>query len=260
MRETTKEAIATFNAIENAIKEKGVEVEEGTKVRFLADKVCEVYDAGKQAEYDAFWDIYQNNGNRTNYGYAFANVGWNDATFKPKYNIILNGVYAGTMTFNTTKITDLAAILNNQGVYIDTSGSKMFMEFLHYASITKFPVLDLSNATSVSSLSYAISSANLKSIEKLIVSENTIFHTTTFDGSTALENVVFEGVIAQNGLDLHWSTKLSKASITSIINALSTTTSGLTVTLSQTAVNNAFTTEEWNTLVATKTNWTISLV
>lgn len=64
--------------------------------------------------------------------------------------------------------------------------------------------------------------------------------------------------------------KLSKPSITSIINCLSTTTSGLTVTLSKTAVNNAFetsegvadgsTSQEWLNLVATKTNWTISLV
>ena len=54
-------------------------------------------------------------------------------------------------------------------------------------------------------------------------------------------------------------TKLTKASLTSIINGLSPDVTGQTVTISQTAVNNAFTTEEWDALVATKTNWTIAL-
>ena len=76
--------------------------------------------------------------------------------------------------------------------------------------------------------------------------------------------------ITKNGFDVQWSTELSKESIISIINALSDTTTALTVTLSKTAVNNAFetakgnadgsTSEEWAALIATKQNWTISLV
>ena len=91
-----------------------------------------------------------------------------------------------------------------------------------------------------------------------------------FTNCFQLQNLTIEGIIGQNGFNVQWSTKLSKASITSIINALSETTSGLTVTLSKTAVNNAFetsagaadgsTSEEWTTLEGTKTNWTISLV
>jgi hypothetical protein len=67
-------------------------------------------------------------------------------------------------------------------------------------------------------------------------------------------------VIGQKNFNVHWSPKLSKASIESIINALSSTTSGLTVTISKTAKEAVFTTEEWATLIATKPNWTISLV
>ena len=66
---------------------------------------------------------------------------------------------------------------------------------------------------------------------------------------------------------MQWSTKLSGASIVSIIEALSTTTSGLSVTLSQTAVNNMTfpivgnkgTYNSWTELEQSKTNWTISL-
>jgi hypothetical protein len=79
----------------------------------------------------------------------------------------------------------------------------------------------------------------------------------------------FEGVIGSNGIDLHWSTKLSHDSHVSIFNALSTATTGLTVTFSRTAVNKAFetsegandgtTSAEWLALVAAHNNWTISL-
>ena len=85
-----------------------------------------------------------------------------------------------------------------------------------------------------------------------------------------LEEVRIEGTIGQNGLDLRWSTKLSRASIESIINALSDTTSGLSITLSLAAVNRAFAYVEngddgsinqpWLDLVASKPNWAINLV
>ena len=91
------------------------------------------------------------------------------------------------------------------------------------------------------------------------VHANTVFKDAFFD-ARGLENITFEGVIGQNGLDLHWSTKLTADSIRSLINALSAETTGLTVTLSQAAREAAFTDEEWAALIATKPNWTISLV
>ena len=81
--------------------------------------------------------------------------------------------------------------------------------------------------------------------------------------------IKYNGNTIASSLDMKSCTLLSKASITSIINALSSTTSGLTVTLSKTAVNTAFETEsggadgstsqEWLALATTKSNWTISL-
>ena len=35
------------------------------KLTTVAENVPKVYEAGKKAEYDAFWDKYQNNGKRT---------------------------------------------------------------------------------------------------------------------------------------------------------------------------------------------------
>ena len=109
----------------------------------------------------------------------------------------------------------------------------------------------------------------LHTIEKLVLSEK-VYPLSSFVNCYELENLTIEGIIGQNDFNVQWSTKLSKESIISIINALSVTTSGLTVTLSKTAVNNAFetakgnadgsTSEEWAALIATKQNWTISLV
>jgi hypothetical protein len=109
---------------------------------------------------------------------------------------------------------------------------------------------------------------NLAIIGKIITA-SAVTYINTFQNCSALEEIRFDGVIGSN-INFQWSTKLSKASITSIINALSTTTSGLTVTLSKTAVDVAFydeadggrlgsETQEWKTLARSKSNWTISL-
>lgn len=199
----------------------------------------EVYQAGKKAEYDAFWDNFQQNGNRTTYRYAFYSQGnnvWKDNLYNPKYPITCTVNYGGDSIYQSSLITDTKVDI----IITSTNNSYTFLEC-----------------------------ANLTTIRKIIVSENTTFNR-WFDGCRALETLVIEGTIAQNGLNLKWSTKLSKASITSVINALSTTTSGLAVTLSKTAVDTAFetsegandgsTSTEWTTLIATKSNWTISLV
>ena len=108
----------------------------------------------------------------------------------------------------------------------------------------------------------------LTSIPQIDVSNGTNF-SHMFNGCGALVNLTMTGTIKANGLYLTPCNKLSKASITSVINALSDTTNTLKVQLSKTAVNNAFetssgvadgsTSEEWTTLIATKANWTIAL-
>lgn len=86
---------------------------------------------------------------------------------------------------------------------------------------------------------------------------------------TALRKIRFQGVIGLS-LDLSEAPVLSAASIENVISCLSGSTSGLTLTLSAAAVNAAFETAEgagdgsqsaaWAALIATKSNWTISLV
>ena len=216
-------------------------------------------EEGTQAEHDRFWEAYQENGNRTDYGCAFAGLGWNDETFKPKYDIrpVING--GATHIFRKAKIKNLSELLEERGVVLDLSQcvGDVSEPFSNCTSLTHVPTIDLSSA---SKLTHGFSySTALVSIEKLIVHEG-LTYGYPVQGCTALVDLIVEGVIGQNGFSVQQSPKLSKTSIESIINALSTTTSGLSITLSKTAINAAFTDEEWATLANTRSNWTINLV
>lgn len=89
-----------------------------------------------------------------------------------------------------------------------------------------------------------------------------------FNACSKLANIAVAGVIGYS-LSFQWC-PLTAASITSIINALSDTVTGQTLTLNLTAVNTAFetssgaadgsTSAEFAALVATKTNWTITMI
>ena len=54
------------------------------KLTTIAENVQKVFDAGKEAERDKFWDEFQQNGNRMNYRYAFYD-NYTDEMFHPKY-------------------------------------------------------------------------------------------------------------------------------------------------------------------------------
>lgn len=76
----------------------------------------------------------------------------------------------------------------------------------------------------------------------------------------ALEEIRFEGVIGKS-LDIHWSTKLSMMSLSSIVGCLSKTVSGQTITLPTTAratYDNATISGSWDNLVKQYTNWTFA--
>lgn len=221
---------------------------------------------GGQVEYDRFWNAYQDNGNRTNYRRAFGGGGWNDETFKPKYDI--RPVNASDM-FSENNIENLVEILEKQGVVLDFSNTTNFSYTFSSARIKHLGVIDTRSSNDVGSICSYV--PYLVTIDKLILREDGSQSVTanTINACSQLVNLTIEGTIGKSGITLGQSTKLSKASITSVLNALSTTSTGQSVTLSKTAVNKAFetsveadngsTSAEWLALVATRTNWTISL-
>ena len=246
-----------MTSITDAIRDKTGGVEK-LSLDDMAVEIPKVYEAGKKAEYDAFWDAYQQSGERTDYQQAFAGKGWNDETYKPKYPLKpiasgANSMYQGSLISKVeadfSECTELYQTFRNSGV-------------------KEITILDMAKART--SNNYAVGScSNLHTIGKLIVSETTAFVSNTFQSCSKLVNLVVEGVSAKAGFSLQWSTLLSKASIESVINALSSTTTDLTVTLPKTAVNNAFGIDvddvstypegsEYYELRQSKSNWKIS--
>jgi hypothetical protein len=226
----------------------------------------EGFEAGKQAEYDRFWDNYQQNGTRLHYDNAFAGRGWNDELFKPKYDITPT---VATNLFSNNNIVDVTSALQRAGVKINWDRLHSFSYIIQgNNTMERFPVIDLSK-NAVTSLNYFISgNEKLKVVEAVILKDDgsQTFTNYSFGTNPSLEEIRFGGVIGQNGFNVQWSTKLSKESIKSIISALSTATSGLSITLSKTAVNTAFAmtddnpSEEWERIRGERGNWTINLV
>lgn len=241
------------------------------KLTTIAENEQKVYDAGKKAEYDKFWDNYQMNGDRKIYSCAFGAMtmttggsgdAWTDDIFYPKYDITSSST---DNMFCRSKITNIKQRLIDCGVsWIDTS-TTLYYTF-SYANTSHIP--DLSN-TAKTNIEHAFrNNSRLVSIDGVRVASNCVY-SYAFLNCTALEHVIFYGTIG-NTLTLQYSTKLDKESITSIVSILSTTVSGKTLTLSKTAVNNAFetaegladgtTSTEWAALIEGKSKWTISLV
>ena len=224
------------------------------KLTQIAENEQAVFDAGKKSGYKAFWGAFQNFGNRTDYRYAFAGAGagWTVDNFKPMYNV--HPTTDAREMFRDSRINaDLGAILNECGVVLNFSGCAR-MEYAFYNTyFTALPEINLSGATATSIFDYSV---KLVTIRNLIVSD-----TTTAVGicnCTALQNITITGTIA-NSLWIA-NSPLTKASITSIISALSGTVTGKTLSIKATAKQAAFTDSEWAALIGTKPNWTISLV
>jgi len=75
------------------------------------DRYDEGYADAVQAEYDRFWDAYQDNGNRTKYNHAFAGTGWTNEYIQPKYPLCPTSdikITAYMMFRENTKATDIS--------------------------------------------------------------------------------------------------------------------------------------------------------
>lgn len=168
----------------------------------LKEDFDEVYEAGKQKEWSDFWDVFQHNGERVNYYYAFYKGNrsqksiWTDENFKPKYDI--KPIGAANNMFYGCNFTDLKSILEKQGVVLDLSGVTGVAQaiFGECYWLTKLPIIDLSNASSLgTTFSYC---AELISIDKLILNESgTQTFSSAFNACSKLKDIVIEGVIGQ---------------------------------------------------------------
>ena len=184
--------------------------------------VSEAYEAGKQSEYNKFWDNFQENGNRYSYSYAFYYAGWFDELWKPKYKIypgIAISMYEGCSV----------ADYDLRNINIDFSRStNLNRAFREFRGLVATGIINTTKAENIQQLFYLCS--NLKTTSIVVGGKNTSFGS-VFYNCTSLENLTVSGTIAINGFNVQYSPNLTHDSLMSIINCLAdktTDTSGTT--------------------------------
>lgn len=224
-----------------------------TKIAVNQEKV---FIAGNKAQKTAFWNVMQTNGTRTDYNMGFSGRGWTKDNFTPDYDIKPRSAERMFYQFNyQSPKFDFVEHLNQLGKKLDFSDVvyNSWSYTFGYMNVSRLGVLDLRG---ISSLSNAFYNCPVEKIDKLIVNENNTY-SSAFNTATSLADITIEGTIA-NTISFG-NCPLIKSSFESVVKALSSETSGLTATFKKSAKESAFTTDEWNALIATKTNWTFSL-
>lgn len=174
-------------------------------------------EQGRQEQYDEFWDAYQRRGARNPYQYAFS-YGFNNDTFKPKYDIKPTRAEYLFYGSHSTLKGNLKEILRDCGVTLDLSNATSVSYAFAYSGFDTLPVVDASTATNTDGLfgwnSY------VKNIEKVIFkSDGSTKHTTWFQSTPNLEEIRFDGIIGQD-INMQWSTKLSIESLISLFKCI----------------------------------------
>ena len=196
--------------------------------------VAEVYDKGQAAggqlgREAAKREFWQNIPNMTQ-KYLFAGPAWNVHTFYPEKSYHFSGNltdYMFAFHGSSSEPYDMAERLASCGVEFDYSGVTRANFMFYNTGFTKLPFMDLSGCSKLSS-TFAYS-RNLHSIAGLHISEDTDFDR-VFQQCIVLENLAVTGCIGKSGLDVS-ECPLSHDSLMSILNALKTGVSGLTLTL-----------------------------
>lgn len=252
--ELTENAAVTYLATEGKFCDRNIAVHVNIDETPIFESGIETGKA--QAEYEEwnkFWNLYQNNGSRTNYEMAFAGEGWNETLFWPKY-AFKNVSHAARM-FAGSKIK------KEDKLEIDTSECTTFDAMFSAAKGIKYiGTIDTRKSSNTQLAGLFGYMDTLHTIEKLILKDDgsQTFSDTLFNSDYQLANIEIEGVIG-NSLNMRHCKSLTKASARSIINHLSDTATGKMLTLSS-LVKARFTDAEWTALARQKSNWTITLV
>lgn len=245
------------------------------KLATITENIPKVYQAGYEkgaAEgggssdswYDTFWDAYQENGERQSYSYAFYGPGWNDITFKPKYKFIAKARNSFNDMFrNNSGITEF-----NSADYFELPTNSPYTNYMFYGAEIKKVIFDLKGFASSGHMFRS------SSVEWIELYNNSTKYDRTFENCASLKHLLIEGTGKAHTAFNVYKSPLDKESLISAFNYLSDSSSGLTATFNRAAVISAFNLEEdpdtgefipsegleeWNALIATKPNWTISL-
>ena len=207
------------------------------------------YEEGMQAEYDAFWDALQTFGDRAVYYSCFSGKGWTSDTFKPKYDMMpINASYM----FNGCGEIDLIGALERCGVMIDFSKCTSFSYILSNGGLIKhFPNIHITTSSFNDGFRYSskLESCSFTNVRPVISWNN------SFLNCYSLVDVTFDGEIGK-AISFAQSSKLSNASVQSVIDALADLTGKTAQTLTFHPTVGANMTQAQKNAVSAK-NWTL---
>lgn len=246
-------AYEKLTSIANAMREKTGKTEK-LSLDGMTESVGDVFEAGKKAEREAFWNAYITETMLADAERMFYGDGWGQSNFFPTRDI--RPIIATDMFRNFGHIVngvkdeplDLAARLEECGVTLDLSNATSVNQMFQSANISRFPTMDFTNVKGILGV---FRYCPVTTIDKMIVNANNTF-SYAFKETTNLENVVFEGEIGNN-IQFQES-PLSHDSIMSIINHLAVV-SGKTLTLGEDNIAK-ITADEIN--IATDKGWNIA--
>jgi hypothetical protein len=192
----------------------------------LAEKFEVIADSVYEKGMNKLWNCITNNGNRTNYYFAFMNTNFSNMTIpdglcKPKTRI--------TSMFNTYAGEYLPKGIDCSGFDVSSAATYHATTMFQYAFYLK-SIYDMGIPAQKSYANTFQSCVALESIEVLRSDANTVWNN-TFSGCSNLTELTIEGEIGQNGFDVSPCKKLSLRSLQTIVVALankSTDTSGTT--------------------------------
>lgn len=177
-----------------------------------------VYESGKKAEYNEFWDNFNTGNGSTLWDYRYAGTGWCKANFKPTEDIVCSVRTFARHGWNRYEVYDLAEHLDNLGVKIAKMTSAR-ETFLYCTMFTRLPELDASTCTYFYDTFYGMT--RLVTIDKFIVNTDkaTYWDGNFFANCTKLVNIDMEGSIIGKSISFS-DCPLSVQSLKNIISCL----------------------------------------
>jgi hypothetical protein len=177
-----------------------------------------VYEAGKKAEYNEFWDNFNKGNGSAQWDFRYAGTGWCKANFRPTEDIVCSARTFARHGWNRADVYDLAEHLDNLGVKIIKMTSAR-ETFLYCTMFSRLPEIDASSCTYFYDTFYGMT--RLVTIDKFVVNTDnaTNWSGALFDNCVKLVNINMEGSII--GKSISFSVcPLSVESIKNIISCL----------------------------------------
>ena len=206
----------------------------------------------------AIWNILSDGTLRSDYSNAFSYM--YDLKYPPEFKISpTNGI---SRMFYYYKGTEIPQNIDCSSLTFDwntiTSSDKLQPSemFRHASNLKKIYDIGLPAMKFYRFTFHGCT--QLTEIDVLRCQEDTVY-AYTFAGCTRLTSLKIEGTIGTD-FPISDGRMLTRKSFDSIFSALSANSSGKTISLSKNAVNKVFSQDELNEIIASKPNWTFSLI